>query len=85
MTDEEVRKVSFEIALLGTTGLDYASSDQKYTLRSCPGESFSGLQMMCLMYAGFQRIAPDQDVGMDLSEPYATAVQLHNSQEGDNR
>ena len=30
----------------------------------------------CLMYAGFKRIAPDQDTGMDLNEPWITALEL---------
>ena len=46
-----VREIALEVGLLGQTGLDYGSSDKKYTLRSLPGESFSGLEMMCLMRA----------------------------------
>ena len=30
------------------------------------------------MYAGFKRIAPDQDTGMDLNEPWITALELFN-------
>jgi hypothetical protein len=33
----------------------------------------------CLMFAGFKRIAPDQDVGMDLNEPWVAALELFNS------
>jgi hypothetical protein len=33
---------------------------------------------MCLMYAGFKRIAPEQDTGMDLNEPWITALELFN-------
>jgi hypothetical protein len=33
----------------------------------------------CLMYAGFKRIAPEQDTGMDLNEPWITALELFNS------
>ena len=43
-----------------------------------PIKPFSGLQLMCLMYAGFKRIAPDQDTGMDLNEPWITALELFN-------
>lgn len=73
---ERVREIVFEIALLGQRGLDYASSERKYSLRSLPGESFSGLQLMCLMHAGFQQIAPEHDTGMDLGEPFLTALEL---------
>jgi len=77
MPEDDIRKISFEIGMLGRTGLDYSSSEEKYTLRSLPGEKFSGLQLMCLMYAGFKRIAPEQDLGMDLEGPYKTALQLY--------
>ena len=54
-------------------------TEKKYTLSAYPGESFSGLQLMCLMYAGFKRIAPEQDTVMDLNEPWITALELFNS------
>jgi hypothetical protein len=37
---------------------------------------------MCLMFAGFKRIAPDQNVGMDLNEPFLTALQFYNAKKG---
>jgi tetratricopeptide (TPR) repeat protein len=77
MTPEQVRNVAFEIALLGRNGLDYASPDEKYELRALPDRKFSGLHLMCLMYAGFKRVAPEHDVGMDLDDPFLTALQLH--------
>ena len=77
---EKVREIAFEIALLGQRGLDYASPEKKYTLRSLPDESFSGLQLMCLMHAGFQQIAPEHDTGMDLAEPFLTALSIFNEE-----
>ena len=44
-----------------------------------PTRPFSGLQLMCLMYAGFKCIAPDQDTGTDLNEPWITALELFNA------
>ena len=73
-----VMEITFEVARLGESGLDYANPEKKYTVSAYPGESFSGLQLMCLMYAGFKRIAPDQDTGMDLNEPWITAMGLFN-------
>ncbi|MGI8602524.1 MAG: hypothetical protein ACR2OZ_05945 [Verrucomicrobiales bacterium] len=73
---EKVREIAFEIGLVGRNGLDYADPDPKYTLRSLPGERFSGLQLMCLMFAGFKRIAPELDAGMELEEPFLTALTL---------
>ena len=37
---------------------------------------------MCLMFAGFKRVAPEHDVGMDLNDSFLTALQLHQTQEG---
>jgi hypothetical protein len=39
------------------------------------------LHLMCLMYAGFKRIAPEQDTAMDLTEPWITALELFNAGE----
>lgn len=74
-----VGEITFEVARLGESGLDYSSPEKKYRLTSYPKESFSGLQLMCLMYAGFKRIAPDQDIGMDLNEPWLVALGLFNA------
>jgi tetratricopeptide (TPR) repeat protein len=83
MNAEQVRAIAFEIAMLGRGGLDYANPEKKYTLRSIPGETFSGLQLMCLMHAGFKRIAPEMDTGMDLEEPWHQALALFHSSEHD--
>ena len=72
MDVEQVRAIAFEIGMLGRSGLDYASPDKKYTLRSIPGETFSGLHLMCLMHAGFKRVAPEYDVGDGVKELFLT-------------
>jgi len=77
MTSDEIRNVALEIALIGRDGLDYASPEEKYELNTIPNRKFSGLHLMCLMYAGFKRISPEHDVGMELNEPFVTALQLH--------
>ena len=76
MSPEEIRNVAFEIALLGRRGLDYSEPVEKYELKTVPNRKFSGLHLMCLMFAGFKRVAPEQDVGMDLEEPFLAALQL---------
>jgi Tfp pilus assembly protein PilF len=73
---EKVREIALEIGLVGQSGLDYASPEQKYELKSVPGEKFSGLHLMCLMFAGFKRIAPEHDLHMDLETPFLTALEL---------
>jgi hypothetical protein len=76
MPVEQIREIAMEIGLAGRNGLNYASPDQNYTLKSLPGEKFSGLHLMCLMYAGFKRIAPEHDLQMDLNEPFLSALEM---------
>lgn len=76
MTDEQVRQVGFEIGTRGMEGIDYASTDRAYTLKAFPGETFSGLQMLCLMYVAFQRIDPSLNIGVDFKVAYDAAVKM---------
>jgi len=72
---QDVRDITFEIALLGTNGFDTASPDHKYVLKSLPGE-FTGLQLLCYMFVGFKFIDKTQDIGFDLSDEYAMALDM---------
>jgi len=76
--DEYVREVTFEIGLLGRSGLDVNNPDRKYRLKSLPGE-FSGLHLVSIMYVGFRRIDPSVDVGMDFAREYVAARNLFDS------
>jgi len=76
---QEIQDISFEIALLGIKGLDINNPTKKYTLRSLPGE-FTGLEMLCIMYAGFHQIEPGMDVGADLFHEYELAEKLADSE-----
>jgi len=82
LAQDKIREISFEIALLGNRGLDFVSNERKYSLAALPGEKFNGLELMCLMYAGFRRVAPDQDVGMPLEEPFMKALSMFNARSG---
>lgn len=82
---DKVREIAFEIGMLGQNGLDYADPEKKYHLQSLPDEIFSGLQLMCLMYAGFKRFAPELDSGMDLNEPFLTALELYQQRKDDTK
>ncbi len=73
---DQVRDIAFEIGRLGERGLDYSDPTPKYTLQTLPGETFTGLQLMCLMYVGFQRFAPELDTGMELHDSFLTALAL---------
>lgn len=76
MPRADVQKIAFEIAMLGSGGLDVTNPTDKYTLRSIPGK-FSGLHLLCIQYVGFQIIEPSLDLGFDLSHEYHAARQMH--------
>ena len=78
----KVKQIALEIAVLGMSGLDYASSEKKYRLNAIPGEEFSGLEVMCLMHAGLRQVEPEMDPGMDLDEPFSTAKRLYAARSG---
>lgn len=71
---EDVKRIAFEIATLGRNGIDVNDAAKQYRLDSLRGQ-FSGLQLVCLMYVGFQIVAPGTDVGFDLAKEYAAALE----------
>lgn len=72
MTDETVLSIVNEISLLGRHGLNPHDTEKKHTLDSMDG-MFSGLQLICFLYVGIERVAPGQDIGFDLSSEYNVA------------
>ena len=75
LSSAEIQQIGFEIALLGTRGLDVNSVDAKYTLKNLGG-NFSGTQLLCYEYAAFQKFAPKENIGFDLSAEYEAALKL---------
>ena len=75
MSKQDVKKIGFEVATLGINGFDVNDPGQKYQLSALPG-CFSGLHMVCLMYAAFRITDPTADIGFDLAEEYALANQM---------
>jgi hypothetical protein len=74
---EEVEAIATEIALLGQSGIDYGNPEKQYTLRALPGRTFSGLELLALMYVGFRQVRPElTELGIDLSGPYEAARKL---------
>lgn len=71
----EIRSVTFEIAMLGTKGLDVNDPAQKYKLRSLPGH-YSGLHLVSIEYVGFKLLDPTVDIGFDLAQEYRQAQLL---------
>jgi Flp pilus assembly protein TadD len=75
MSPEQVRAVAFEIAALGTKGINPYGPEARYRLRTLDGE-FTGMPALCLMYVGLQQTAPEMDMQFDLAEEYTRAKQL---------
>lgn len=80
MSIDEIQLISSEIAMKGRSGLDINDSSKKYDLNSLKGE-FSGLELVCIMYVGFKKIAPGLDMGIDLSNEYDLALRMYESED----
>lgn len=72
----DVQAIGFEVAKLGQTGIDVNNAAITYTLRSLPGE-YTGLHLMSMMYVAFKQTAPHVDIGFDLAQEYASALELY--------
>ena len=73
---QEIQEITFEIGILGKYGLDINDPQESHVLRALPGRTFSALQLICIMYAGFKRIEPGMDIGVDLGEEWGMAEWL---------
>jgi hypothetical protein len=83
LDDDAVKRLTLDAAVLGQEGLDYADTAKRLQLNSLPGELLSGLEVMCLLYAGLKRIAPTEaDVGFDLNDEFAMALELYHAEKG---
>jgi len=76
MGSEMVKKIAFEVGLLGTGGLSINDPEKKYTLKSIDGE-FSGMQLLCFMFVGFKIIDPNLPLVADLESEYQQALKIH--------
>ncbi len=72
---QKMQSITFEIAMLGRNGFDINSPDKKYSLKALPG-TFSGLELVSMMYAGIKQMTPSEDAGIDFSAEYAEALKL---------
>ena len=75
MGRDQVQKIGFEIAMLGTRGIDVNNPDSRYTLKSLPGQ-FSGLQLLSYQFVAFRQISPETNIGFDLAPEYQMALSL---------
>jgi Flp pilus assembly protein TadD len=75
LTNAEIKRITGEIAMTGRNGFDINKGEKRYTLKLMPGE-YSGLQLLCYLYVGFQIIAPGTSIGFDLEKEYHAALAL---------
>lgn len=76
MSKERIQEIAFEVGMLGTAGIDYSKPDRRYSLKSLPGEQFTGLQLLVFMFVGFKKIDPALNSGLDFDEAYRMAMTL---------
>ena len=81
MSYTQIQGITFEISMLGRSGLDPSDSNTRYELSSIPGD-FSALQLLCFMYVGFKILKPEIDIGFDLSKEYSAAKAMFEKQHG---
>lgn len=75
LSPEQVRDIALEIAILGQQGLNPNDPNRDYQLKNLPGR-YTGLHLICLMYAATQQLTPAADIGFDLSAEYSAALRL---------
>ena len=73
---DEIFAVASEIGILGMNGIDH-TSEKTYSLKAYPGETFTGLSLLCLMYVGFKLYDPSVNSGLDFAEAYEMALEAH--------
>jgi Tfp pilus assembly protein PilF len=73
---EEVKKIAFEIAMLGTQG--YRPDKTDYKINSMPGKTFSGYHILAYYYVSWALAAPEMLPKLELpyDEEYAMAKQM---------
>jgi hypothetical protein len=73
---KSLQEITFEIGMLGKYGLDINDPQEMHVLRALLGRTFSAQVLLCIMYAGFKRIEPGMDIGVDLGEEWEMAERL---------
>jgi len=75
-TPIEIRDIGFEIALLGTSGIDPHDANKKLHIASIPNKTFSGLQLLAFMYVAWQSIDPTHNLNLDFKNEYQMALSM---------
>ena len=80
MTPEQVKSVATEIAVIGTRGISTAK-DTNYTLKTIPGEEFSGYRLLANYYVSWKIAFPEHlsKIGLPFDDAYALAQQMYDA------
>lgn len=71
----KIGQITMEIARKGETGLKINEPNFRYQLESLDGD-FSGLELLCMMHVGLQKLQPGADSGSGLEKEYEAAVDM---------
>ncbi|MBX7245322.1 MAG: hypothetical protein K1X53_07470 [Candidatus Sumerlaeaceae bacterium] len=77
MTPEDVKRVASEISIIGMNGITFTDPDKRFTLRTLPGEEFTGLQLLAMMFVGWKQVEPTLNTGLDFEQAFQAALLLH--------
>ena len=75
-TSEDIKNTAFEIAMLGTLGIDPNKKD--YIISSIPKKRFSGNQILAYYYTSWSLAMPHAvaELGLDFKKEFAIANNL---------
>lgn len=74
---EEVKKIAFEIAMVGQNGIS-PTSESGYNLRSIPNKHFSGYELLAYYYVSWAQAAPEMlnKLGLPFDDAYEMAKKM---------
>jgi len=84
LTADKVKAIAMEIAMLGANGIDVSRSGG-YTLKTMPGEDFSGYRILADYYVSRKIALPEHlaKVGLPFDDAYALAQQMYDAKKPD--
>ena len=80
LTADKVKAIAMEIAMVGANGIDVSRSGG-YTLKTMPGEDFSGYRLLANYYVSWKIALPEHlaKVGLPFDDAYALAQQMYDA------
>ncbi|QBN20557.1 hypothetical protein E1750_01975 [Flavobacterium nackdongense] len=76
MPMETIKKIAFEIAMIGQQGIDVTIDN--YIVGSIPNKRFSGYQLLSFYYVSWALAVPEHvgELGLDYEEEFEMAVKM---------